>query len=222
MKKDRKNAESLEGALPGDDGSSENIDADYDCDNSGAAENADTDEDEGRPPVDPKNKLYTVISLLIFAVGYFGYHYIADNFSLESAYFIEAPAGDEAAAFVREIGWEYLPEGSEFLYARLHKNFDDNALYCAFLLPEAIEDPSDFEEYIPFDWAGPVSDERFTIYPEDNMIPDYVYGDSYVYREDPKIRCLIYKENDRYTAVFRTTDYGGGVRDIMRRGKIAR
>ncbi len=136
MQEESKKAEDIEDALTVEDSDPENKAAAHETDsadapdNGGVSENADTDgdEDEGRPPVDPNNKLYTVISLLIFAVGYFGFHYIADNFSLESAYFIEAPAGDEAAAFAREIGWEYLPEGSEFLYARLHKNFDDNAL----------------------------------------------------------------------------------------------
>ena len=46
-------------------------------------------EDEGRPPVDPKNKLYTVISLLIFAVLYAGWYFIKDNFTLTYALYAE-------------------------------------------------------------------------------------------------------------------------------------
>lgn len=175
------------------------------------------DEDEGRPPVDPKNKLYTFLSLLIFAVGYLGYHYIADNFSIEAAYFLESPPAETASLISEEI-CEGLPEGSKLLYARLHSHFDDNAVYCAFSLPPEIKEPADLEEYIPYEWGDPVRDERFTIFPNANMTPDYVFGDSYVSREDPKIYCVVYENGDSLAAVFRTTEYSRRLQDMLMDG----
>lgn len=54
-------------------------------------ENAqDTENDEDtRPPVDPKNKLYTFISLLIFAVLYIGWQIIKANVYFSSALYAD-------------------------------------------------------------------------------------------------------------------------------------
>lgn len=173
------------------------------------------DGDEGRPPVDPKNKLYIFLSLLIFAAGYVGFHYLAENFSPEAAYFLENIPPEAEQVIAGEVCGT-LPEGSGFLYARLHRNFDDNALYCAFSLPGDIEESSDFEDYIPYEFGDRVEDERFSILPEASMTADYVFGDCYVCRDDPKIYCVVYEDGGQFTAVFRTTVYSGRVKEIFR------
>ena len=66
-------------------------------------------EDEGRPPVDPKNKLYTVISLLIFAVLYAGWYFIKDNFTLTYALYADSLTESQMAQVMNELELSELP-----------------------------------------------------------------------------------------------------------------
>lgn len=173
------------------------------------------DEDEGRPPVDPKNKLYTFLSLLIFAVLYVGWQLIKGNIYFSYALYSDALTPEEQAAVICEIPMLSPPEGAELLYARLHRNFDGNSFYAAFSLPEGMADDEEFpESFIPFPFGDPEKDIRMTVYPHEGVVPDYVYGDCYVNIGDPKMSCMIYEDGDSYTAVFRISGYSG---DIGRR-----
>ena len=168
------------------------------------------DEDEGRPPVDPKNKLYTFLSLLIFAVLYLGWQLIKGNIYFSYALFADSFTPEERAAVISEIPMLSLPEGAELSYARLHRNFDGNCFYAAFSLPEELAEDEEFpESFIPFPCGDPEIDIRMTVYPENGAVPDYVYGDCYVNIGDPRMSCMIYEDGDRYTAVFRISGYSG-------------
>ncbi|MBQ5332587.1 MAG: hypothetical protein J6K92_04935 [Oscillospiraceae bacterium] len=170
------------------------------------------DEDEGRPPVDPKNKLYTFLSLLIFAVLYFGWQLIKGNIYFSYALYTETFTPEEQAAVISEISMLSLPDDAELLYARLHRNFDGNCFYAAFSLPEGAEDNEEFpENIIPFPCGDPERDIRMTVYPNEGVVPDYVYGDCYVNIGDPRMSCMIYEEGGSYTAVFRISGYSGDI-----------
>ncbi len=170
-------------------------------------ENSSENNDEGRPPADPKNKLYTVISLLIFAVLYVGWYFIKDNFVFTYALYTENLNQEQLLIIERELQAE-IPEGAELQFARLHRNFDSDMLYAAFLLPEGIEENENFaDEMIPYQYGNVVRDERFTVYPYADMTADYVYGDSYVCIDNPLRSCLIYKEDGNHYALFRTNEY---------------
>ncbi|MGN0637420.1 MAG: hypothetical protein ACI4J0_03525 [Huintestinicola sp.] len=168
-----------------------------------------------RPAADPKNKLYTFLSLLIFAVIYIGWQLIKGNIYFSYALYADDFSPEEQAAVIAELP-QFDPQlQAELKYARLHKNFDGNCFYAAFSLPADIsEDEELIDRLISFPCGDPGYDIRMTVYPDPDVIPDYVYGDCYVSTEDPKISCMIYSEGDSCTAVFRIADYSG---DIGRR-----
>lgn len=169
--------------------------------------------EDSRPPVDPKNKLYTFLSLLIFAVLYIVWQLIKSNVYFSYALYADDFSEEERAAVVGEISMPQGFEGAELRYARLHRNFDGNSFYAAFF----INDISEYEELpdtlITFPYGDPEYDSRLTVYPDPDVIPDYVYGNSYVSTDDPGVRCMIYSENNGYTAVFRIADYTGNIRN---------
>ncbi|WP_432649859.1 hypothetical protein [Huintestinicola sp.] len=168
-----------------------------------------------RPAPDPKNKLYTFLSLLIFAVLYIGWQLIKGHIYFSCALYSDDFSAEERAAVMSEIPQFDTDLQAELKYARLHKNFDGSSFYAAFSLPtETAEDEELIEKLISFPCGDPEYDIRMTVYPDPDVIPDYVYGDSYVSTEDPKISCMVYSEGDSCTAVFRIADYSG---DIERR-----
>lgn len=166
------------------------------------------DGDEGdRPPVDPKNKLYTVISLLIFAVLYAGWYFIKDNFTLTYALYADSMSAEQLSVIARELDAE-IPEGAELVYARMHRNFDSDMLYVSFRIPSDKTEEEDFpDSMIPYRYGDVEFDRQFTVYPDADMTVDYVYGDSYVCIDDPMKSCLIYEENGETYALFRTDKY---------------
>lgn len=176
------------------------------------------DEDEGRPPVDPNNKLYTFLSLLIFAVCYTAYQLIKQNFTLAYAVYENDPTEECAKTVYNEvIGTEELPEGCELQYIRMHRNFDSGLLYVAVSLPYGDEEEiyELAEKYIPYQFGDGAEDERFAVYPYPDMTADYVYGNSYVSIDNPADSCIIYEDYEGFTAVFRSTDYDRRVREAL-------
>lgn len=168
-----------------------------------------------RPPADPKNKLYTFLSLLIFAVIYIGWQLIKGNIYFSCALYADEFSAEEQAAVISEIPQFDTDLQAELKYARLHKNFDGNSFYAAFSIPEESAEDEEFtEKLISFPSGDPEYDIRMTVYPDPDVIPDYVYGDRYVSTEDPSLTCMIYTRGNSCTAVFRIADYSG---DIERR-----
>lgn len=182
------------------------------------------DEADGRPPVDPKNKLYTVISLLIFAVIYVGGEYVKDNFTLRYALFCDSFTSAEETAITEEVfGDTEIPPGTSLKFARYHRNFDRDCFYAAFEVPEEyFEDGTEkfAEERLPYAVGDPEEDVRLTVFSRPDNVPDFVYGDSYVCIDDPKKSCMIYGGEDGFTAVFQAAGYEGAGVDILRESGV--
>lgn len=178
------------------------------------------DEDEGRPPVDPNNKLYTFLSLLIFAVLYAAYQLISQHISFVYAMYTDSPSEDVRNTVLSAMEIGDLSSECSLQYMRLHRNFDSGTLYVSFSLPDNGEDDLDelAEKYIPYAYGDGAEDERFAVYPSADMTADYVYGNSYVSIDDPSDSCIIFENASGYTAVFRTTDYDARVREAMSEG----
>ncbi len=184
-----------------------------------AENNALVGEEEQRPPVDPHNKLYTVISLLIFAVVYFGGGYIKDNFTMTYAMYADSWSDADKTILLREIGMDKLPEGVEAEYARLHRLNGGDTLYIALSVSAELAESESFPDcIIPYEYGNVIYDERFTVYPSADMTADYVYGDLYVCTDDPAESCLIYDNGDGCTAVFTTDDFDGKVKSTFGKG----
>ncbi len=177
------------------------------------SEKAETEnEDEGRPPVDPKNKMYTVISLLIFAVGYFLIGYVKDNITLAYALYNDNPSDEAVQMIASELKAENISAECELEYIRLHHNFDNNTLYAAFsVIDDSEEIEQAAEKYIPYDYGDSHRDIRLTVYPYNDMVPQYVYGDKFVSIDDPSDSCFIYETAEGYTALFMSDDYSSDV-----------
>ncbi len=177
------------------------------------------EEEDTRPPVDPHNKLYTFLSLLIFAVLYLGWQIFRANFALTYSLYGDSLSFGEGAlnTVLSETGLTdaggSLPDGFEFEYARLQRNrFDNNNLYVALLLPEEIEAADDFAEmYIPFEYGNVSEDERVTLYPDPDLSAYYVYANRYVSIDDPMKSFIVYKSSDRFTAVYKSSDYSDNI-----------
>lgn len=175
---------------------------------------SDTENDEDtRPPVDPKNKLYTFLSLLIFAVLYIGWQIIKANVYFSFALYADEFSEEEKAAVIGELPLSQEFGGSELRYARLHKNFDGNSFYAAVSLPDISEYEELSDTVLTFPYGDPEYDSRLTVYPDSDIVPDYVYGDSYVSTDDPRVSCMIYSEDGGYVAVFRIADYSGNIKN---------
>ncbi|MBQ5312270.1 MAG: hypothetical protein ILP19_09585 [Oscillospiraceae bacterium] len=175
--------------------------------------------EEDRPPKDPKNGLYTVLSLLIFAVCYIGYRFISANISFVYALHEDTP-GDQLRAAVCQQMDVTLPEGAELLYIRLHRNFDADRLYLSLALPDDMTEEDFAERFIPYRCGNTVVDERFTVYPQADRKADYIFGDQYVNIDDPLTACLIYEDNGRLIAVFSTDDYDKSISTLFDCEKI--
>lgn len=181
-------------------------------------ENESVSDNNDRPPVDPHNKLYTVITLLIFAVIYGGFQYLKANFTLETAYYDNSINEQQAEVFLSEIGMDELPEGAELKYVRMHRNFDNDAVYIALSVNEDFESfDENADEYVRYEYARAEEGLRYTVYPMGDMNADYVYGNSYVSIENPGNSCLVYEEEDEsYTALYRVCDYSVAVSESFK------
>lgn len=177
-------------------------------------------QDEGRPPVDPNNKLYTFLSLLIFAVCYAAVQFIKQNVTLSYALYEDSPTAECVETVCGDIiGTNKLPAGCEVQYIRIHRNFDNNRIYMSVSLPVSENEDPDIEglakAFIPYDYGDILEDERFAVYPYPDMRADYVYGSSFVCINDPAKSCLIYEDGNGYTAVFIDLKYDSRVREAL-------
>lgn len=160
-----------------------------------------------RPVPDPKNKLYVVISLLIFAVLYFGWNLLKENITFSYSMYLDSFSAEAEERVLAQMGLERLPDGAELDYARFHSNFGSDCFYAAVTLSEEFAGSEDFPDgLISFEYGDVVYDSRFTVYPEAEPKADYIYGDCYVCIDDPSEYFVIYEENDSYTAVYSTKD----------------
>ncbi len=177
--------------------------------------------DDERPPRDPKNGLYTVLSLFIFAVCYIGVRLISANITLVYALHEESPGEQLKTAVYQQMNIKEMPEGAELMYIRLHRNFDEDRLYMSFLLPYDLDEEDFADRYIPYECGNTVVDERFAVYTEPDRSTDYIFGNKYVSRENPLTSCIIYEDNGRKIAVFSTNDYDRNISTLFDCEKIA-
>ncbi len=169
------------------------------------------DEGQPRPPVDPKNGLYTFLSLLIFAVLYVGYHFAADNLFVPVSQTVTEFTEADTELILAEIKTP-LPEGAELVYARLGRFTDENRLRvrCKGITSgEALADSSDAG------YALLESDVRTAVFRGENNDMDYVYADVYV-SADGKATLYVYEYDGELYGEFALYNYGKKVRSVFK------
>ncbi len=183
----------------------------------GQAQDTAQDKDEGRPPRDPKNGLYTVLSILIFAVCYIGVKLVGANVALVYAVHETAPSAKLAAAAVEQFDAKELSESGSLDYVRIHRNFDNDRLYLSFTL---YCDTEEAAELVPFEYGDVTEEERFSVLSDGDMHEHPVIGDLYVNNRSPSMSCIIYEDEGNVHALLSTADYDKDIRFMFEGEKI--
>ncbi len=184
------------------------------------------EQQDTRPPVDPKNKLYTFWSILIFAACYSIYLLITNTASAEYSLYNDCFTDTELSIIEDVLDYDNMPDEITVKSARLNKGFDGNMLYielvCSLSLDSFDEDEDDessIADYLPFTSGDAIEDERFAIYiSTDDFRVDYVYADEYVDIINPSRMCIVYEYNGETIIQLRTTDYTSAIEKAFSSG----
>lgn len=173
-----------------------------------------------RPAPDPKNGLYTVISLLLFAALYIGGKFISENFFVP--YTVTLTEFSERSAQILNFeASEIIPESAVLSYARLSYGTDDNRLYLRYELSarEEYENYLLSESFITENPDGEeIAEERISVYRNEYSDLDYVYGNIYASTEYPDIILRVYENDGRDYAEIIKTKYDSSVRSAFKEG----
>lgn len=156
------------------------------------------------PIHEPKQNyiIYTVISILLFAVLYSCWKFLVPK--LFRDYTISV-SGSSFSAEQLEIVKSYTEIDCDNISEAVFSRTNGRASVVIYY--ENIEDTQDFaENRINFEYGDPEEDVRSEIYPYGNSVPEYVYGERYVNIGDPGISCLIYEYDDDFYAKYRSTN----------------
>ncbi|MCI5751209.1 MAG: hypothetical protein MR038_01825 [Oscillospiraceae bacterium] len=173
------------------------------------------DEGQPRPPVDPRNGLYTFLSLLIFAVCYVGYHFISINFF--TPYYLTKTEFTAAEAQVLESTVNIpLPENAVISYGKLGSGVDGDRLHIRY---SGIGDEEAFIESAPFDCIPVEEEVRVSIFRDETADVDYVFADTYTDSADPSYTLIIYEYGGTLCAEYIRSDYDKPIRNIFKNGE---
>ncbi|MBQ8568741.1 MAG: hypothetical protein IJ446_05950 [Oscillospiraceae bacterium] len=168
-----------------------------------------------RPAPDPNNGLYTFISLLIFAVLYFGGGFLKTELFTpysKTAYEFSAEISE---VLINETSTP-LPQGASISHARLNSTDDPLMNGCTLhIWYKNIGDTEEFADMIGFEYGDVITEERTAVYKNDGYDVDYVYADKYISTTDPGLCCLIYEYEDILYAEFRKSEYDPAVRSAF-------
>ena len=165
-----------------------------------------------RPAKDPLNWLYTVISLAIFAAGYFGIGYLKGNVFVPYARTVTS-VPDSARIVLEEAAQTPLPQGAVIERARISSGTDGDLLPIWY---RDIGDTEDFSDKLGFPCGDVQDEQRCSVYRSDGFDEDYVFADLYVSTEDPDVMCLVYEYEGHSYAEFRIGNYPGNVKSVFR------
>ncbi|MGN0695446.1 MAG: hypothetical protein ACI4J5_01630 [Oscillospiraceae bacterium] len=173
------------------------------------------DEGQPRPPVDPRNGLYTFLSLLIFAVCYVGYHFISINFF--TPYYLTKTEFTASEAQLLESTVNIpLPENAVISYGKLGSGVDGDRLHIRY---SGIGDEDAFIGSAPFDCLPVEEEVRVSVFRDETADVDYVFADTYTDSADPAYTLMIYEYGGTLCAEYIHTDYDKSVRNIFKNGE---
>lgn len=143
--------------------------------------------------VEPRrnNVIYTVISVLIFALLYGVWHFAQNKLFRDYSMTVSGDKLSEEqldiAADFSGISWDKID------HIRLDKTNGKTSAVICFRETGAPEDFADMA--IMYEYGDIAEDIRTEIYPYGNGVPEYVFADSYVNIDDPSRYCLVYSYN---------------------------
>lgn len=143
--------------------------------------------------VEPRrnNVIYTVISVLIFALLYGVWHFAEAKLFRDYSMTVSGDRLSEEqldiAADFSGISWDKVD------HIRLDRTDGNTSAVICFRETGAPEDFADMA--IMYEYGDISEDIRTEIYPYGNSVPEYVFADSYVNIDDPSRYCLVYSYN---------------------------
>ena len=159
--------------------------------NTNIIDDAEKNENEPERHVEPRrnNVIYTVLSVLIFALIYGIWHFAQTKLFRDYSMIV---GGDmlteeqlDIAADFSGVSWDKI---DHIRLDRVGGKTSAVICYC-----ETGEDFADTA--IMYEYGDIAEDIRTEIYPHGNDVPEYVFADSYVDIENPARYCLLYSYN---------------------------
>ena len=165
-----------------------------------------------RPKKDPLNWLYTLISLAIFAVGYFGVDYIKSNLFLPYSQTASVFTTETEALLIAETETP-LPTGGAFISsARLSSGTDSDLLHVWY---KDIGDTEKFADLLGFEYGDVLTSQRCAVFRDESFDETYVFADIYVSVDDPGLSCLVYEYEGSSYAEFRKSVSSSDVKSVF-------
>lgn len=174
--------------------------------------------DEGvpRPKPDPKNGLYTFLSLLIFAVGYAGVNYAKNNFFIPYTKTLTEFSERNASILNSEINYEKAND-YDIAYAKILSGTGNDYLTVRY----EIGDKESFGELIADDFFcetdinGENISERIQVYENETMDTDYIYGEVYASSVYPDLTLRVFEKDKKCYAEFIKSEYDKSVKSAF-------
>lgn len=171
-----------------------------------------------RPPVDPKNGLYTFLSLLIFAVLYAGYHLISFNFFTPYTVTLTEFTEEQTAVLCDAVRTP-LPDGAQLSYARLSRFTDNGNMYVRY---GGIADEEKFLEAVGFEYYPADEEERIPVFRDETADTGFVYAKIFYCTEGGDLKLRLYELEDVKYAEFVFSDYTKEERRVFKDGEKIR
>lgn len=135
--------------------------------------------------------IYTVISVALFFVLYFGKEFIEGRINADYYMTINGSTLSESQLeYLTEYTMVECDTVKDITLTRINRKSMIEITY------ENVGDREAFtENCILYEYGDVVSDIRREIYPYGNGTPEYVYAEAYVNIDDPEISCYVYEYN---------------------------
>lgn len=155
-----------------------------------------------------QNALYTVISIALFFVLYFGGKSIMVQVNRSyTVYLYPENITAETSRMMFDISGLSAENGLRVENARLSKYADGHT--ASVLFSEFDSEESFAESCILFEYGDPVEDLRIEFFPYDPAYAEYAFGTQYVDIDDPSRSVSVFEFEDALYALY--TENGGAV-----------
>jgi hypothetical protein len=192
----------------------ENIDnAQENIDENSASE----EESEEEIVHEPKQNyvIYTIISILLFCVLYFGWQFVSSKMFRD--YTITVTGENFTAEQISIIG-DFTSISCDNISQAVYTRTNGKASVVIYY--EDIGDTTQFvDNCINYEYGDVEEDVQTAIYPYGNSVPEYVYAEQYVDIDDPNRSTLVYDYNGSSYAEYHSSDVNTEIRSLFNGGE---
>ena len=146
--------------------------------------------------------IYTVISVILFFILYFGVNFVTGKINAE--YYMTVD-GSQLTDEQKGIISDYASIDCTDITAVKLKRVNRSSVVTVYF--ENTGDPETFaEERIMFEYGDVVEDLRIEIFPYGNETVEFVYASSYVNIDNPNVYCHVYEFNGENYAEYHSDE----------------